>query len=80
MGTMGGSLPGRQEEISQRRSSATARRGWTRRPGNDYRSCRRWYGPSTPEMNQQVLGNLDNIITTLETDSSPEELDAADAS
>jgi hypothetical protein len=31
------------------------------------------------EMNQQVLGNLDTIITSLETDSSSEELDAADA-
>ena len=31
------------------------------------------------EMNQQVLGNLDNIITTLETDSGSEELDTADA-
>ncbi|WP_244461553.1 MULTISPECIES: hypothetical protein [Rhodococcus] len=31
------------------------------------------------EMNQQVLGNLDNIITTLETNSEPGELEAADA-
>lgn len=31
------------------------------------------------EMNQQVLGNLDTIITTLETDSGSEELDSADA-
>jgi integrase len=32
------------------------------------------------EMNQQVLGNLDNIITTLEADLGPEEQEAADAS
>jgi len=31
------------------------------------------------EMNQQVLGNLDTIITTLETDSSSEELESANA-
>jgi hypothetical protein len=31
------------------------------------------------EMNQQVLGNLDNIITTLEADPGPEEREAADA-
>jgi integrase len=31
------------------------------------------------EMNQQVLGNLDTIITTLETDSGSEELEPADA-
>jgi hypothetical protein len=31
------------------------------------------------EMNQQLLGNLDTIITTLETDSGSEELDTADA-
>jgi len=30
-------------------------------------------------MNQQVLGNLDTIITTLETDSSSEELESANA-
>jgi hypothetical protein len=30
-------------------------------------------------MNQQVLGNLDTIITTLETDSGSEELEPADA-
>lgn len=32
------------------------------------------------EMNQQVLGNLDNIISTLEADPGPEGLGAADAS
>jgi hypothetical protein len=32
------------------------------------------------EMNQQVLGNLDNIITTLEADPSPELRETADAS
>ncbi|MGI8452095.1 MAG: hypothetical protein ACR2MP_33905 [Streptosporangiaceae bacterium] len=32
------------------------------------------------EMNQQVLGNLDNIITTLEAGPGPEEREAADAS
>ncbi|MGH3781118.1 MAG: tyrosine-type recombinase/integrase [Pseudonocardiaceae bacterium] len=32
------------------------------------------------EMNQQVLGNLDNIITTLEADPGPEEQETADAS
>lgn len=31
------------------------------------------------EMNQQVLGNLDTIITTLETDSGSEELEPANA-
>jgi hypothetical protein len=30
-------------------------------------------------MNQPVLGNLDNIITTLEADPGPEEREAADA-
>jgi integrase len=32
------------------------------------------------EMNRQVLGNLDNIITTLEADPDPKEQEAADAS
>lgn len=32
------------------------------------------------EMNQQVLGNLDNIITTLDADSGSDEEEAADAS
>ncbi len=32
------------------------------------------------EMNQQVLGNLDNIITTLDADSGSDEGEAADAS
>lgn len=32
------------------------------------------------EMNQQVLGNLDNIITTLEADPSPKPRETADAS
>jgi hypothetical protein len=33
-----------------------------------------------PEMNQQVLGNLDTIITTLEADSGPASQEAANAS
>ena len=32
------------------------------------------------EMNRQVLGNLDNIITTLQADSGPTERETADAS
>ncbi len=32
------------------------------------------------EMNQQVLGNLDNIITTLEADPGPKQRETADAS
>ena len=31
------------------------------------------------EMNQQVLGNLDTIITALETETSSGELESADA-
>jgi hypothetical protein len=44
-----GPLPARsaRKRSASANSSATARRAWTRGPGNDYRSCRCWCAPST---------------------------------
>ena len=48
-----GRLPARsvRKRSISANASATAKRGWTRGPGNDYRCCRCWYGPSTRRKN-----------------------------